>query len=117
MAKECQRSSFAYFKHQCFKIWAYRLPDNWLLLSWPWWLAGGLIIVPFLAKIWLQECLLALGVLSGLRYFSSRTRGITNAIILVVLGAIWGALWGQSTLENALPENLIKKEVWANGTV
>ncbi len=117
MAKECRPPPITHKKGCARKLRVRLQKGAWLLQSWPWWIAGGLILVPFLAELWLLEWLLALGVFGGLWLISHRTRALSGAAILLVLGAIWGSCWGQLSLSNALPEALIKQDVWAKGTV
>ncbi len=117
MAKECRPPPITHKKGCTHKLHVRLQEGAWLLQSWPWWVAAGLILVPFLAELWLLEWLLALGVFGGLWCFSHRTRALSGAAILLVLGAIWGSCWGQLSLSNTLPEALIKQDVWAKGTV
>ena len=117
MAKERLRYSIPYIN--CYALWLNTQIQAgvWLWLSWPWWMALGLLLVPFMPGLWLPYWLLALGVLGGLWYLNPKIRNLSSAAILLVLGAIWSTLWGQNALDRSLPEALIKQDVWANGTV
>jgi competence protein ComEC len=117
MGKERRRHSITYINRYVRSLSAQIQAGAWLWLSWPWWMSTGLILVPFLSSLWPMQWLLALGMFSGLWFLSRKMRALSSAAILFILGALWGTLWGQHTLNRALPEALIKQDVWASGTV
>ena len=117
MGKERRRHAITHIKSRAHR-WLTAIQSGiWLWLSWPWWMAAGLLVVPFLSRLWLSRWLLALGVFGGLWILSQKSRAVSGAAILFILGALWGTLWGQFTLDRALPEALIKQDVWVDGTV
>jgi len=117
MGKECRQHAITKFKYRARSALATVQSGTWLWLSWPWWMAIGLLVVPFLARLWLSRWLFALGIFASLWIVSRKSRVLSGAAILVTLGGIWGTLYGQSTLNRVLPETLIKQDVWVEGTV
>lgn len=117
MGRERRQYSKPYLKGCARDGFARILAGPWLWLSWPWWAAAGLIVVPFLSELWLAEWLLSLGIFSSTWILFRNVRLVSSAVILLILGAIWGTLRGQVALDRALPDVLIKQDVWASGTV
>ncbi len=117
MAKERLLHSIPYINSSVLWLSVQLQTGVWLWLSWPWWMALGLLLVPFTPGLWLTPWLLSLGLFVGLWYRMPKIKKLSIAAILLILGAIWGTLWGQSLLDRTLPEALIKQDVWASGTV
>lgn len=93
------------------------IPARWLSRSWPWWLASGLLLVQFLPVLWLQEWVLAGAALGGFLLFIRSGRDFVIAALLVSVGAAWGSYRGGETLNQGLPESLIKQDVLVRGVV
>lgn len=92
------------------------IPAHWLYSSWPWYLSGGLILVPFLAEIYLIEWLVLTVVLAGL-FILTPKRSFIIAGLLLALGGVWGSVWGGLILDRGLPTALVKQDILVRGVI
>lgn len=91
--------------------------EKGLWRSWPWWLAAGMIAVPFQARLYPASLLTALAVTGLLWKIRPALRAPLLVIALVLAGMLWGTLYGYRTLNQALPEPLVNQDVWVTGSI
>ena len=117
MAKECQRRPFEAQKHPVHSFWKRNIPADWLIRSWPWWLASGILLVPFTERLRLLEWLLFFLILVVVHVIRRENRLLIRVALLVVSGILWGSLWGDVKLSAGMPDDLAGRDAWVTGTV
>ena len=117
MAKECRQRPFAApIKALCALCNGVGRNNDYLLRSWPWWPALGIVLVPFSAQLRLPEVLLGF-VLVGLVHRRRIAPGLSGLLLLLLAGLIWGSLRGMIELSSGLPVELAGQDCWVRGTV
>lgn len=90
---------------------------GWLLRSWPWWVALGLILVPFSAQL----RPLVWGLFLVLLLTACRRGAIpvnpARALMLLLVGVLWGSAGGALQLVSALPADAVGKDCWLTGAI
>jgi len=93
------------------------LTESHISSSWPWYVAAGIVLVVFLPTLYIGAWWLSIfALMISIRLWPA-SRRLYLTMLLFASGALWGSLIGQQNLHRVLPEQLIRQDVQARGTV